>query len=221
MSKYICNVCGYVYDDEKGIPELGIPAGTKWEDVPHDFVCPLCKASRDNFKKDGDDVAEKAIVKPLETDDSLKELTPLEMSILCSNFARGCEKQYLSQEQEQFAKLASFFKSEAGEGESHNIDELLALINRDLEELMPYANKIAKEHSDRGAMRALVWGEKVTNILNSILTKYSTEGEAMLENTGVYVCTICGFIHIGNTLPDVCPVCKVPNYKFEKIERGA
>lgn len=39
----------------------------------------------------------------------------------------------------------------------------------------------------------------------------------MLTNTGVYVCTICGFIFIGNKLPTVCPICKVPNYKFEEI----
>ena len=39
----------------------------------------------------------------------------------------------------------------------------------------------------------------------------------MLENTGVYVCTICGFVYIGNELPEVCPVCKVPNRKFERI----
>jgi rubrerythrin len=40
----------------------------------------------------------------------------------------------------------------------------------------------------------------------------------MLKNTGVYVWTICGVIYIGDALPEVCPVCKVPNWKFEKIE---
>lgn len=42
----------------------------------------------------------------------------------------------------------------------------------------------------------------------------------MIENTGVYVCTICGFIYIGDTPPDLCPVCKVQNWKFEKVEGG-
>jgi rubrerythrin len=42
----------------------------------------------------------------------------------------------------------------------------------------------------------------------------------MLENTGVYVCTICGFIYIGDDLPEVCPVCKVPNWKFEQVKEG-
>ena len=40
MKKYVCDVCGYVYDEEAGDPDNGIAPGTKWEDVPEDFVCP-------------------------------------------------------------------------------------------------------------------------------------------------------------------------------------
>ena len=40
--KYVCDVCGWEYDEEKGYPEGGIAPGTKWEDVPEDFECPLC-----------------------------------------------------------------------------------------------------------------------------------------------------------------------------------
>ncbi|MFA5676059.1 MAG: hypothetical protein WDA65_06005 [Christensenellales bacterium] len=40
----------------------------------------------------------------------------------------------------------------------------------------------------------------------------------MFNNTGVYVCTICGFIYIGDAPPKTCPVCKVPDWKFDKIE---
>lgn len=43
----------------------------------------------------------------------------------------------------------------------------------------------------------------------------------MLENTGVWVCTVCGFVYIGDKAPDLCPVCKVPNWKFEKMEGRA
>ena len=42
----------------------------------------------------------------------------------------------------------------------------------------------------------------------------------MAENTNVFVCTICGFIYIGDNPPQLCPVCKVPSWKFEKIEEG-
>ena len=50
--KYVCNVCGYVYDEEKGEPDSNIAPGTKWEDVPEDFVCPLCGVTKDNFSKE-------------------------------------------------------------------------------------------------------------------------------------------------------------------------
>ncbi len=50
--KYVCNVCGYVYDETIGEPESGIAAGTKWEDVPEDFVCPLCGVGKDDFSQE-------------------------------------------------------------------------------------------------------------------------------------------------------------------------
>ena len=94
----------------------------------------------------------------------------------------------------------------------------MALIEKDLTEGFPNSNAVATDAKDRGALRALVWSEKVTRILKSIISRYQKEGIAMLENTGIYVCTICGFVYIGDKLPEVCPVCKVPNWKFEKIE---
>jgi rubredoxin len=48
---YICDLCGYIYDEATGDPDNGIAAGTKWEDVPGDFVCPLCGASKAQFSK--------------------------------------------------------------------------------------------------------------------------------------------------------------------------
>ena len=47
--KYVCNLCGYVYDEELGAPDEEIEAGTKWEDVPEDWVCPLCGATKEDF----------------------------------------------------------------------------------------------------------------------------------------------------------------------------
>jgi rubrerythrin len=98
------------------------------------------------------------------------------------------------------------------------LNRLLDLIEKDLQEGFPNANAAAADAKDRGALRALTWSEKVTRILKSHLTKYQKDGEAMIENTSVYVCTICGFVYIGDKLPEVCPVCKVPNWKFEKVE---
>ena len=50
--KYVCDVCGWVYDEEEGYPEGGIEPGTKWEDVPEDFECPLCAVGKDDFSEE-------------------------------------------------------------------------------------------------------------------------------------------------------------------------
>ena len=47
--KYICDVCGYEYDEELGDPDNGIEPGTKWEDVPDEYECPLCGVGKDVF----------------------------------------------------------------------------------------------------------------------------------------------------------------------------
>ena len=48
--KYEC-MCGYVYDEAAGEPSIGIEPGTKWEDIPADFVCPICGLDKDSFTK--------------------------------------------------------------------------------------------------------------------------------------------------------------------------
>lgn len=48
--KYICVVCGYIYDEEIGDPESSIPPGTRWESVPEDWVCPDCGATKQDFE---------------------------------------------------------------------------------------------------------------------------------------------------------------------------
>lgn len=221
MEKYVCTICGYVYDESKGIPEAGIAAGTTWEELGDDWVCPLCGATKSEFKKQGDEATASKKPMPIaQLDDDMRELSALEMSALCSNLARGCEKQYKPDESELFNQLANYFKSATEPADNSNFDELINLIEKDLEQGFPNANAVSQNAKERGALRALVWSEKVTRILKSILLRYQNEGEAMLENTGVYVCTICGFIYIGDNLPEICPVCKVPNWKMEKVEGG-
>lgn len=48
--KYICEVCGFVYDEELGLPEENIAPGTKFEDLPDDFVCPECGVEKNMFE---------------------------------------------------------------------------------------------------------------------------------------------------------------------------
>ena len=51
MAKDVCTVCGYEYDEVAGGPDNGIAPGTKWEDVPDDFTCPLCGVGKEDFEK--------------------------------------------------------------------------------------------------------------------------------------------------------------------------
>lgn len=50
-TKWVCKICGYEYDPEKGDPDNGIPAGTAFEDLPEDWVCPICKHGKQDFEK--------------------------------------------------------------------------------------------------------------------------------------------------------------------------
>jgi rubredoxin len=50
IKKWICELCGWIYDEEAGAPEDGIPPGTRWADVPVDWRCPLCGAGKDDFE---------------------------------------------------------------------------------------------------------------------------------------------------------------------------
>ena len=52
MKKYVCELCGWIYDEETGDPDNGIAAGTAFDDLPDDFVCPLCGAGKDSFAED-------------------------------------------------------------------------------------------------------------------------------------------------------------------------
>ena len=51
MDKYVCDLCGYIYDPTEGDPDNGVAPGTAWEQVPADWVCPLCGAGKDQFSK--------------------------------------------------------------------------------------------------------------------------------------------------------------------------
>ena len=50
MKKYMCLICGYIYDEAVGAPDEGIAAGTRWEDVPPNWTCPECGARKEDFE---------------------------------------------------------------------------------------------------------------------------------------------------------------------------
>jgi rubredoxin len=51
MKNYVCTVCGYIYDPAEGDPDHGISPGTKFEDLPEDWVCPICGVGKDMFEE--------------------------------------------------------------------------------------------------------------------------------------------------------------------------
>jgi rubredoxin len=51
MDNYVCSVCGYVYDPEAGDEGQGVSPGTSFEDLPDDWVCPVCGVGKDQFEK--------------------------------------------------------------------------------------------------------------------------------------------------------------------------
>ena len=206
--KYVCPICGYVYDDAE------IP----WTELPETWKCPLCGAPKSVFApKETPEPAGPAPAAPLPDGADLRELNAIEISVLCSNLAKGCEKQYQAEQAAAFRSLADWFKSRAERPAGVSFDTLLGKVGENLRSDYPAVNAVAAQHGDRGAMRALTWSEKVSMILKSLLQRYALEGDRLTAHTGVWVCTICGFVFIGDELPEVCPICKVPNRKFERI----
>jgi rubredoxin len=220
MRKFKCSICGFTYDEIAGLPEKGIDPGTKWEDIQHDFVCPWCGAPKTVFEELKENKT--VVVEAMEEDEpfeKLRELTVAELSALCSNLAKGCEKQQLAEEMSLFNQLADYYRSKVSSQSGQGFDDVIKLLNADFSEGYPKANAAATAKADRGALRVLVWSEKVSRMGNSLLERYTKEGPLMLENTKIYVCDICGFIFLGNELPEICPVCKVPNFKISEIGR--
>ena len=211
MSQWVCSICGYVYDEEKE----QIP----FEKLSDDWVCPLCGAEKSAFFQEKEE-NHAAVSEPIHLDAKMKELSVGELAAVCSNLARGCEKQVQLEEAALFKELADFFTAAAEPVPDADLDHLWALIQEDLTSGYPALSQAAKQASDRGTLRICGWGEKVTRILESLLNRYRKEGEAFLVDTQVWVCTVCGFIYVAEQAPELCPVCKVPAWKFEKMEGG-
>ncbi len=225
MKRYVCLICGYIYDE--AVQKV------KFSDLPQDWKCPLCGASKSAFSEVKENVAKAPVgvkAEPPEKKEKvsdtkmaldMKELSFGELSALCSNLAKGCEKQYLTEESGLFMQLADYYKSKTILPDDADFTSLLKLANQNLNEELSVADAEAQKASDRGAKRVLLWNRKVTTMLKALLERYEKEGDSMLENTNVYVCEICGFIYIGDTPPAICPVCKVPSFKILQVRRNA
>lgn len=149
--------------------------------------------------------------------DAMKELSRGELSSLCSNLAKACEKQQLFDQQKQFLELADYYAKYAEPADAANMEAIEAIVRGDLDSGFGPAFEQAHADHDRGALRALTWSQKATTLLDSLLKRYASKGDALIEGTSVWVCEICGFIFVGDNPPDVCPICKVPKSKIVKV----
>ena len=215
--KYRCTICGYEYDEAK--------EGVAFADLPDTWECPLCGAPKSAFEPVEEVVPTQAPEpKPESTghedvfDSDMQRLSPGQMAALCSNLARGCEKQYMPDEMVLFNQLAEWFTQHMPQENDATVEAVAAQLKQDIAEY-PQVNQMGIDHADRGAQRVCTWGEKATRMLSSLMNRYQKEGDAMLADTDIWVCTVCGFVFIGKAAPELCPVCKVPSWKFNKVER--
>jgi len=208
MKKYICTVCGYIFDENDGV---------LWENLPDNWICPLCGAGKSAFELQVEKPVEKD--RQVKVNDQERAIQAYEMAALCSNLAKGSGKQYLEEESQAFLELEEYFSRKYQEEENTDMDTMVKEVDDEIKTTFKKANAIVDLNKDRGAKRSLVWSEKVTRMLKSVVTRYEEEGDKYLEDTKVYVCEICGFIYVGDELPKVCPVCKVPNFKMKEIGR--
>ncbi|WP_319756289.1 rubredoxin-like domain-containing protein [uncultured Sphaerochaeta sp.] len=154
-------------------------------------------------------------------EDVMRQLSAEELGALCSNLQKACTKQLRSEEAALFGKLSAYYDKHHTTKQEQDYQSLLDAVNRDLSTGYAEASNAAEKANDRGSKRALLWGEKASKLLKALMVRYEKQGSALLENTNVWVCEICGFIYVGDTPPSLCPICKVPSFKIHPIQKEA
>lgn len=158
MSQYVCTICGFVFDEEAGYPEGGIAAGTLWADVPADFVCPLCGASKAEFavkeKGGSSPSASPASEGLIELPEDL-DYSSAELAAIFSNLAKGCEKQYDPEMSDLYQRLSDWYGTQHEGAGNTDFERLKTLLDTDLSTGFAMANQIAGAEKDRGSLRAL------------------------------------------------------------------
>ena len=213
--KYVCTVCGFVHDEEA--------EKFSFSSLPPQWTCPRCGAEKAMFDPLEEKNERKYECSGNESTEQGQGETKLSYGVLAaifSNLARGCEKQYKPSQAELFAKIAAFYTSLSDDDTDASSESLEAAIGQDISLTYPAARKTAEENKDRGALRICTWGEKVTRIARSLLSQYRKGGEELLRESEVWLCTVCGFVYIGSKPPELCPVCKVPSWKFKSVDGG-
>ena len=137
------------------------------------------------------------------------------LSAVFSNLAKASEKQQFYEDAERYGKLAGLLAGDADR--DGTMESLRSEIARDIEDGYPALQAAGGEAGDRGVLRAVKWGEKVTTSQRALVDRFATKGEELLEGRKLFVCEACGFIYLGDDPPEICPVCKAPSTRFSLV----
>lgn len=225
--QYRCPSCGYIYDEAAGAPHVGVPPNTRWERIPNNFICPWCRFPKAKFtlaqpvfhssQKINGENSFSVLIDDVKSHETMYQMSYAELSALCSHLANSCEIQHLFREAQQFTVLADYYQTRTAQPMDASIDQLASLLEEDIAGAYVRVDAAAEAAGDRGAKRILKWSKGVTQATSGILSRYQSQGGQFLQNTGVYICEICGYILIGDTMPRGCPICHVSNIRIEKV----
>ena len=149
------------------------------------------------------------------------------VSLIFSNYEQSSEKLKRPHLTKLFNLLSRSFEIQARNqhsqgGKQKPVDQLLGgfqdLLQEDLKTNYSSEEKSAEEAKNRGVLRNVTWGRKVTTIQSSLIKRFlKSEGTIVKENQKIFLCEACGFIGVGDSPPDVCPICKAPSMRFVSL----
>ena len=139
MKKYLCTVCGHFYDEDAGDEKNHIAKQTAFESLPEKWVCPVCGAFRSQFRELN---MPNSGAKPEHL--SVSSLSALKGSAICSNLAKGCEKQNKADEASIYHSLAKELKSSVTPAGSASFSDLKKRVEHDISSLIPMTKRSQK-----------------------------------------------------------------------------
>ena len=141
MKKYLCTVCGHVYDEDAGDEKANIPQKTAFESLPEKWTCPVCGAFQLQFREITDqNKTEETIPK------KAPNLSALKNSVICSNLAKACEKQHKTDSAAVYHSLAREFKEAVPKPDTVSFSALQKECVHDIASLVPIAKKVAEKY---------------------------------------------------------------------------
>ncbi|MCI5130083.1 MAG: hypothetical protein D3904_00870 [Candidatus Electrothrix sp. EH2] len=200
--EYKCGICNYQLE-----------AGKRPEDLDEDWTCPVCHAKKETLVK----VVAQPEVEVVLDPDLPENLSSGQLSALFGNLAKGSEKQGRTDEKKLFQALADYYKGRMTTSSGKGYNEIKSLLAENMDEDFHAAMTEAKTFGDRGALRALTWGERTSHMISSLLKNKAESLDKIRQGQSVYVCQICGYVVVHDEVLERCPVCGVPNHKIEAV----